>query len=245
MSLKTAAAERRRRYSMRAAAATIPNASAISTCHSHHDACQLRPKAIAIIASARSVKAAATASGIAAGTPAVEGHVAPGRERVQRQADRRQGVERPVSLFRGQRAIEGRQVGERVDGPGAEHPEHQSSQQPLAIHDGRRGSRREVEGGGGGEDACDGEPDRGGDDEAGVRLLEQHAGSRERVEGEEARARDEGEGDEEEAGVVEPSRRLAGEEPQRDADQRRHEDEPEVRRMVLPVDVGVRRGQED
>ena len=65
------------------------------------------------------------------------------------------------------------------------------------------------------------------------------------MEGEEPRARDEGKGDEEEPGVVEPPRRLSGEEPQRDADQGCHEDEPEVGRVVLPVDVGRRRGKQE
>ena len=40
-----------------------PNAIAMSTCHSHHVACQLRPNTTATMASARSTNAAATASG--------------------------------------------------------------------------------------------------------------------------------------------------------------------------------------
>jgi hypothetical protein len=59
--------ERLRRYSWRATNATRPKATVIRTCHSHQEACQLWPKAIAIIASASSVKAAATAAGIGAG----------------------------------------------------------------------------------------------------------------------------------------------------------------------------------
>ncbi len=54
-----------RAYSRRAEYATRPNASAISTCHSHQEACQLRATAIATIASARRMNAtpiAATSS---------------------------------------------------------------------------------------------------------------------------------------------------------------------------------------
>jgi hypothetical protein len=50
-----------RAYSPRALHATRPKATAMSTCHSHQDACQLWAKAIAIIDSASSANAAATA----------------------------------------------------------------------------------------------------------------------------------------------------------------------------------------
>jgi hypothetical protein len=58
----TAPSEPSRRYSTRAAARMAPNATAISRCHSHHIACQVRASATAIIASAISTNATSTAS---------------------------------------------------------------------------------------------------------------------------------------------------------------------------------------
>ena len=44
-----------------------PNAARSSTCHSHHERCQLRAKAIAIIDSAKSMNADGTANSISEG----------------------------------------------------------------------------------------------------------------------------------------------------------------------------------
>ena len=60
---KAAVTEPSRRYSPRTEIVTIANAIAIRTCHSHHDACQLRANATAISASASRRKATATDSG--------------------------------------------------------------------------------------------------------------------------------------------------------------------------------------
>ena len=51
-------------------------------------------------------------------------------------------------------------------------------------------------------------------------VLEQHARRGERVQRQEAGARDERERDEEEAGVAEPPRRLSGQVPEHDAEER-------------------------
>ena len=51
------------RYSFRIANSTIANAIAISTCHSHQDACQLLANATATSASASSTNETATDSG--------------------------------------------------------------------------------------------------------------------------------------------------------------------------------------
>lgn len=56
-------AQRSSRHDRCAATAMITNAASISTCHSHHDRCQLRPSTTAISASASRVNAAANASG--------------------------------------------------------------------------------------------------------------------------------------------------------------------------------------
>ena len=86
------------------------------------------------------------------------------------------------------------------------------------------------------------EPDRSRDDEARVLLLEQHSRRGERVQRQEAGARDERERDEEEPGVAEPASRLSGEVAEHDAQERRDQDEPEVGGVVLPVDVQLRLG---
>ena len=72
--------------------------------------------------------------------------------------------------------------------------------------------------------------------EAGVRA-EQNAGRRERVEPEEGRARDEGERDQQQTSVAATPCCSRDAEAERGRYERRAEDEPEVRRVVLPVAV--------
>ena len=79
-------------------------------------------------------------------------------------------------------------------------------------------------------------PDRRRQLEAGVRA-EQHARGGERVQAEERRARDERERDQEEPCVASPASSRRDAEPERRRHERRAEDEPEVRGMVLPVPV--------
>ena len=129
------------------------------------------------------------------------------------------------------------EIRQRVEAPGGEEPEDQAAQEPLSSHHSRGGRGRQVECRGRREEPGDDEADRCRDDEAGVLVREEHSRRRERVESEEPRARDEPERDEEQACIVETAGGLSGEIAEHDADQRGHEDEPEVRRVVLPVDV--------
>ena len=64
------------------------------------------------------------------------------------------------------------------------------------------------------------------------------------MEAEKAGAGEEGERDEEEAGIAASRRCLARHRAQGDARGRRIEDEPEVRRMMLPVHVEPRCGEQ-
>jgi hypothetical protein len=87
------------------------------------------------------------------------------------------------------------------------------------------------------EDRRDHEPDRGGDHEAGILAIEQHAGGCQRVEPEEAGAHEEGERDKKEASVAVAVGRLARREGEYAVHQRGVEDEPEVSRVVVKPDV--------
>ena len=95
-----------------------------------------------------------------------------------------------------------------------------------------------------GEERREHEADRRRELEAGVRS-EKHAGRREGVEPQEGGAGDEGEGDEQETGVAPAPRGRRHAEPERRRGERGAEDEPEVRRMVLPVTVDRRACEED
>ncbi len=105
-------------------------------------------------------------------------------------------------------------------------------------------SGREVDRRGGCEQAREQEPDRRCDDEARVGAFQEHAGRGQRVEPEEAGARHERERDEEEARVSQATGRLTGEVAEHEADERRDQDEPEMGRVVLPVGVRLRAGQQ-
>jgi hypothetical protein len=65
------------------------------------------------------------------------------------------------------------------------------------------------------------------------------------VEAEKAGADDEGEADQQQPRVPAPARPLADREREREADERGAEDDPEVRRVVLPPLVDVRRAAQE
>ena len=176
--------------------------------------------------------------------PPVEEEVANRCVPVQRDSEAGERVERPVGLGRGECAIEGRQPGQRVGGPAGQQHEHPSSQERLPSHDCGRVLGGQVERRGGREYAREQEPDRRRDDEARVGALQQHAGRGQRVEAEEAGARHERERDEEEPRVSQATGRLPGEVAEHEADERRDQDEPEMGRVVLPVGVRLRTGQQ-
>ena len=89
------------------------------------------------------------------------------------------------------------------------------------------------------------EPDRRRDHEAEVRLVEENAGRRQCVQGEEAGGREERERDEVDAPVAAPPGRDAGRIGEDGVQRGGDEHEPEVRRVVLPVDVRSRRREQD
>ena len=96
------------------------------------------------------------------------------------------------------------------------------------------------------EDSGDDQPDRGRDDEPGVRAGEEDAGRGECMQPEEAGAGEERERDEDQPRVAVTAGGDVGQVREHDADRRRQQDEPEVARMMLPVAVELRsREQED
>ena len=169
--------------------------------------------------------------------PPVETEVPPGGEPVQRHAHERER-EQPAVRFAGrQGSVEWRHRGERDSGPCGQERDEAAAQQPLVPHDRQVALRSQVERRTEREDAGDGEPDRAGDDEAGVLPREDDPGRRERVQSEEARAAEEGERDEEHARVAAAAGGLAHDETERRTHRGDPEDQPEVGAVVLPVDV--------
>jgi hypothetical protein len=90
---------------------------------------------------------------------------------------------------------------------------------------------------------CEAGPDEEADGR-GVLPLEQDARGGEGVQRQKATARQKGQRDEEHACVSPPARSLAEDEPDDRVHDRDEEDEPEVRSVVLPVDVQRRPGEE-
>ena len=158
-------------------------------------------------------------------------------EGVEGHADRGKDRQRPDRLAGRQGAVERRQPGDGQDGPD-DHRDREDREQerPVAEHDHRP---RPAEGGhrAGGEDRGDEQPDRRRDDEPLVRAGEEHAGGRERVQAEEPRGREERQRDQDEAGVPLAAGDDARDVGEGDADDRGREDEPEVARVVLPLEV--------
>ncbi len=171
--------------------------------------------------------------------PAVQPQEPERGDPVEGDADRGEEQLPAVELLGGERAVERRKLGERDDRPGDDDgPEGDEECRRRPQHDvgllaaeleRRRGRERSREH----------QAERRRELEAGVRA-EQNAGRRERVEPEEGRARDEGERDQQQTSVTAPPCCRRDAEAERGRDERRAEDEPEVRRVVLPVAVDRR-----
>ena len=160
-------------------------------------------------------------------------------EAVERDSADRKQDQAAACVLRRQRAVQRGYLGERDGCPGGNDDQQGVSNQQATSHDGIAVSL-EVQSRSGGKASGDEQPNRRCDHKAGVPALEQHAGSRQRVEAEERGARDERHRHEEEASVTEATRRFACQQPERDVDDCDRGDEPEVRRMVLPAAVQVR-----
>ena len=163
---------------------------------------------------------------------------------VERERHGGQAVKRAVRLFWRERTVEWVQVRQRIDAPGGQESENDPAQEPLAAHHRRRGTRREVERRGRGEHARDHQADRSCDHEAGVLVLEEDARCGQCVERQEPGAGHECERDQEESRVAELSGRLSGQIGEHHAEQRGDEDEPKVSGMVLPVGIEPRTAEQ-
>ena len=208
----------------------------------------MRPKATATIASASRTKAAATASGTA---PAAAGRAGgSGTRRTPYSAtaeDRRacsSGRVRPRSR-RG--AVERRQAGERVGRPGRPAaPSTPRAAAPAVPHDRGRALGRQVERRGSGEHAT----------RAGARPASRRRSPRSTPPAARpgvasaCRPRKPAlamNASETRKSRASPRRRAAspGDAAEHEADERRDEDEPEVGRVVLPVGVRLRTGEQE
>ena len=160
-------------------------------------------------------------------------------------ADDPERDERIARRLGGDGVVEGRQRAQRDDRPGDERGAD-AAQEERAVADDRLGlSGAERKRRGRGEDRAQEEPERRGDLEAGVLARDEDARRGEGVEPEEPGADQERERDEQDARVAPPRRGLAHEEAEREARDRRGEDEPEVRGLMLPVEVEARDPEEE
>ena len=141
-------------------------------------------------------------------------------------------------------------VVERGDGaqrdhrPGHHHRDQRAAHELRVPHDRLRALRWQRERRPAGEEGRHEQAHRRGDREALVRPLEEHPGRGERVQREEAGGGQKGQRDEEQACIGAPQRDAARGERERRAHGRGAEHEPEVGGMVLPADVGARRGED-
>ena len=176
--------------------------------------------------------------------PPVEAEEAERRERVERDADRREHELPPVQPFGGKRVVERRKLGERHDRPRDHEPEDDREQDSRVSDDSGRARWPQLRRRGGCEDAGEEEAYRRRDLEARV-LAEQDTRCRESVQAEKARARDERKRDEEETGVPPPPCGDADRVSEGCRDRGRGEHEPEVRGLVLPSLVDGRPRQQE
>ena len=95
------------------------------------------------------------------------------------------------------------------------------------------------------EDSGDNQPDRGRDDETGVRAGEEDTGRGQRMQTEEAGAGEERERDQDQPRVAVTAGGCAGQVGENNADRRRQQDEPEVAWMMLPVTVELRSREQE
>ena len=177
--------------------------------------------------------------------PPVEPGVAERREPEERQAPRGEDELPAVELLRRERVVERRALGERHERPDSHRHEERGEEEAPAPDDAAGPAARELDRGGGGEHPGDQQADGRRELEARVRSREEHARRRERVQPQEARARHEGERDEEQARVLPPARGHADGPAERGRESGRSEDEPEVRGVVLPALVDRGSGEQE
>ena len=174
----------------------------------------------------------------------VDAEIAPGGDHIQRDRHEAEGDERAGRFLRRRRTLERRQVGERHDRPdGHQRDQAPEEDRPVAQDgDGPRtgqpaGRRR-------GEAGTDDEADRRGDRESGIRAIEQDARRRQRVQSEEPGAGEEGQRHEQQPCVAVTAGGDVGHVGQDHAHGRREQHEPEVARMVLPLEIDLRLGEQ-
>ncbi len=172
------------------------------------------------------------------------------REKEPREVPRREGVQghrhggtgtkRGRDLGRRRLGREGRQPKQGCDAPDGEHHHEADAERARPPQHPSATRAREWQCGGGGEPSRDREANGRGDHEPEIGRRQQHARRGERVKAQEARARAEGERDEDQPSIAAPHGRLVREVGQRHVHGRHGEDQPEVARLVLPLQVELR-----
>jgi hypothetical protein len=172
----------------------------------------------------------------------VEAQIACRGERVEHRAAGKEAEEKRPWIV--DRLVEGREGRERDGRPEPEDETQRGIEEP-APPDERDSTVVEVESRPGGDGRGQEEPDRRGDLKARVLAREQDTGSCERVQAEESGGADEGDRQAEYSCVATPRGRFASEERERAGDDTGEEDEPEVRRLVLPVEIQAWPGEQE
>ena len=215
-------------------------APSISMCHSHHESCQLLAHTMTTIASARKANASANAKTKRSC-----------RFRWIRRNPNEATPKRPTPMAARMSCHPSScssASGSSSGGSSASEKTAQTTTRPPGLRGVSRAaritasarSRAQLRGGADCEEACDDEPERASRARTPSSFLEQHAGRREGVQAEEARARDEGERDEKEPGIATSARSALTPQPIAVATAAAPEHEPEVGGMVLPALVDLR-----
>jgi hypothetical protein len=166
------------------------------------------------------------------------------REGVERDRDGRERPERRRCFLAGC-VVQDLDPTERGDRPRGDEPS-ESQAEPALRRSGRtRSATISIDRGGRREARSEDQSERRGDLEPGVRSLEKHPGRRERVETQEPGTREERERYEEQAGVSALRGGLARQDPENHVDDGHAEDQPEVRRMMLPAHVQLGDDQQE
>ena len=135
------------------------------------------------------------------------------------------------------RAVEGRHLGDRADGPQRHEPDEAPQERGPRPEDLHRPGAGERRGRRGREHRGDDQPDRRRDREPDVRFRQQHGRGGQRVEAEEPGARQERQGDERQARVAISTGGDVGDVRQHDVHRGGDQDDPEMARVVLPMEI--------
>ena len=173
---------------------------------------------------------------------AVDPQVPPRREQVRRHGERQQH-QQPRRAFGLDHAIERSEPGHRGRRPHDQHDDQAHAHRRLQPAQRRLGALVHLDRGQGGERRGQDEPGGRGQHEPAVRSVEHHAGSGQRVQRQEPRAREQHHRHQEEPFVAAPARDLAHDQAEGHVEQGDAEHEPEVRWMVLPMHVERRESQ--